>query len=250
MSHHILKKFLPAIRKLPIDRSITKKDLLNKTFLMEVSENIKMYYAPHNEYINKKAKIIIVGITPGWRQMKIAFMQFVKSLASNDSLESCLYKSKKAAGFAGSMRTNLIAMLDECDLPKALNIPTSSDLFEKNRDFLHTTSIIKYPVFVQDKNYSGHQPSIDQSPLLQHYAFQEFPRELAQVSPNALVIPLGKMVEKVFYKLINDERLPNHEYLLGFPHPSGANGHRIKQFKRQKEQLREKVYKWGLKITN
>lgn len=228
MSHTALQEFLPAIRTLGTERPFTKHDLLIESLLMEKDGDISMYYAPHNEYINTDAKIVIAGITPGWRQMKTAYEQFVKSLSLGEALETCLKETKEAAGFAGSMRKNLIGMLDEC------GIPNSSDLFGTNRNFLHTTSIIKYPVFIKGKNYTGHQPPIDRSSLLRHYAYAEFPAELTHITPPSLIIPLGKTADHVISRLAKEDKLPNHTYLTGFPHPSGANGHRVRQLQRQK----------------
>jgi len=243
-----LNTFLPAIQSLPNSRSLTKQDLVTEQFLMKKSENLELYYAPHNEYMNKQAKVVIIGITPGWKQMKTAYEQFIKSMASGHNLETCLKETKKAAGFAGSMRTNLSRMLDQCNLPQILGISHSEDLFGKNRDLLHTTSVIKYPVFLKGKNYTGHQPTINRSSLLQEYAYQVFPKELEQMASPALVIPLGKAVEQVVLHLAEKQKLSSHTYLIGFPHPSGANGHRIKQFQQQKSQLCTKVAAWGKKI--
>ena len=154
MTHETLYKFLPAMKLLQPSKYLVKEDLLTKTFLLEKEGEIKMYYAPHNEYVNKKAKIVIVGITPGWQQMKTAFTEFVNRQAVNESLENSLYHAKIAARFSGTMRRNLIEMLDQCHLPKILNIPISSCLFEENNELLHTTSMIKYPVFENGKNYN------------------------------------------------------------------------------------------------
>ena len=245
MMRPTIQQFLPSIQTLSTDRPLTKQDLLTEQLLIERDGDIEMYYAPHNEYINRKAQVIIIGITPGWRQMKTAYEQFVKSFAAGDDLETCLEETKKAAGFAGSMRTNLTHMLDQCGIPSVLGIARSSDLFGKSRDLLHTTSVIKYPVFFKGNNYTGHQPAINRSSLLQHYAFKEFPKELAQITEPALVIPLGKTVEQVIFKLKDEQQLSHHTYLTGFPHPSGANGHRVKQFQQQRLRLRKKVKIWG-----
>jgi hypothetical protein len=240
----MLHTFLSAIQALPTDKPLIKEDVLTESFLIEKDNETQIYYAPHNEYINNTAKIVIAGITPGWHQTKTAFEQFVKSCASGETLEDCLKESKRAAGFAGSMRKNLINMLDGCGIPEIIDLPDASYLFGENYNLLHTTSIIKYPVFIHGKNYTGHQPSISQSPLLQHYAYKEFPNELASIQGNVLVIPLGKTVEKVIFKLEEDGKLPNHTYLTGVPHPSGANGHRVKQFRLRKRQLQEEVKRW------
>ncbi|WP_428909977.1 uracil-DNA glycosylase family protein [Niallia sp. Krafla_26] len=245
MLHTALMSFFPAIQTLPTNRPLTKQDLLREEFLVDKEESMEIYYAPHNEYINLEAKVMIVGITPGWKQMKTAYEQFLKSMVSGEDLETCLKETKQAAGFAGSMRTNLVHMLDQCDLPRILGISKSSDLFGKSRSLLHTTSIIKHPVFIKGKNYTGHQPTINRSSLLQHYAYREFPNELAQMATPALVIPLGKTVEQVILRLLEEQKQLDHTYLFGFPHPSGANGHRIHQFQQQQSQLREKVMRWG-----
>lgn len=241
----LISQYLPAIQSLPKDRPLTKQELLTEQFLIRKVEDIEMYYSPHNEDINNQAKVIIIGITPGWKQMKTAYEQFIKSMISGENLKISLEETKKAAGFAGSMRSNLTHMLDECNIPKVLGIPQSSDLFGKRRYLLHTTSIIKYPVFLEGKNYNGHQFTINRSAFLQHYAYKEFPKELAQINPPALIIPLGKTVEQVVLRLAEEQKLFGHVYLIGFPHPSGANGHRVKQFQQQKEQLRKQVTAWG-----
>lgn len=237
-------RYLPAIKKLPKDRPLTKQDLLTEHFLMIKDGTTEIYYAPHNEYINSNAKVIIVGITPGWNQMKAAYEQFIQSIAEGEDIESCLIQTKKAARFFGSMRRNLTSMLDQCGVPEVLGTPTSSDLFGKSSDLLHTTSIIKNPVFTHGKNYNGHQPAINSSPLLQHYAYEVFPEELAHITSPALFIPLGKTVEQMMYKLIEEKKVSGHTYLNGFPHPSGANGHRMKQFQQNEKQLCQHVRKW------
>ncbi len=247
--HTTLQSFLPTIQKLHRERSLTKKDLLTESFLLEKDGDLNMFYAPHNEYINKEAKVVIVGITPGWNQMKTAYEQFIKSQAAGDNIETCLKATKTAARFAGSMKANLLSMLNECNIPKALQLPNAESLFEGNNHLLHTTSVIKYPVFLNGKNYTGHHPPIERAALLQRYAYGVFPNELAQIVPAALVIPLGKTVEKVISTLIKKNMLPpQHTYIVGFPHPSGANGHRRKQLEQQKQNLHDQVQAWVNKI--
>lgn len=245
MEQPTLRQFLPTIKRLPVHKPLTKEDLLTKDFVITTDGKLTMYYAPHNEYIQTQAKIVIIGITPGWRQMKIAFEKFISCLATETNIDSCLFQAKKAAGFAGTMRKNLLHMLDECEIPTLLNIPDSSTLFEQDRHLIHTTSIIKYPVFLNEKNYTGHQPSIDRSSLLRQFAYTVFPEELAQIAAPALIIPLGKTVEQVILKLASECHLSHHHYLTGFPHPSGANGHRVQQFKQNKDQLRNEAHDWA-----
>lgn len=220
-----IKEYLPAIQSLNPSAEVTKERLLTERFLIKKEGNLEVYYAPHNEYVNTEAKIVIVGITPGWSQMQTAFKKMIDDLSLEIPINQALINTKMAASFAGSMRRNLVEMLDECGIAEFLNTESSSSLFNKKRYLLHTTSVIKYPVFHNGKNYTGHRPNIEQSEVLSYFAYQEFPKELNLISAPALVIPLGKTVEQIFEKLITEGKLLNHVYLFGFPHPSGANGH-------------------------
>jgi len=249
MNNHF-HKFLPAIQNLKSNGPYSKKDLLTAQFLMDKEGPIEMYYAPHNEYVNRKAAVVIAGITPGWKQMKSAFEQVRKSLENSQETEQILIEAKKAGGLAGSIRTNLDDMLDQCGVPDALGIESASFLFGEQRSLLHTTSIIKYPVFYQGKNYTGHQPRIHQSAMLSYSAFKIFPEELNLIQSPALVVPLGKTVDHVIKQLQDEGKIPNHTYIFGFPHPSGANGHRKKQFEQNKESLFAAVQNWANHFPN
>lgn len=243
-----LEHYLPYINSLPESNIITPDDVLNSNFLLEKDNNIEMYYAPHNEYINRDAKVVIVGITPGWTQMKAALLQAKICLHEGASTHQILEQSKRAAGFAGTMRENLIEMLDECEMNKAFGLSSTRQLFEKHFSLLHTTSVIKYPVFVKKKNYTGHTPKIGRSRLLTEYAYHIFLQELKEIKQDYLLFPLGKAVTEVISDLAKQGEIPMERCLFGFPHPSGANGHRKKQFMQNKQQLQTIVKKFSQHI--
>ena len=46
-----------VIMKLSLKDKYTKDELMIEDLLIEKENNIEIYYAPHNEYLNKKAKI-------------------------------------------------------------------------------------------------------------------------------------------------------------------------------------------------
>jgi hypothetical protein len=238
-----LPSYLSEISSLSLP--LTKETLLTPRFLLEKSGNLEMYYAPHNEYINTKAKIVLIGITPGWTQMRTAYEQTLQSLDLNQSQNQILEAAKMAAGFSGPIRKNLIAMLDQAGLSKFLNIDSTLSLFHENRRLVHTASVIKYPVFLHGQNYTGHRPGIGQLDLLSYYSMGIFPEELQQIGPGALLIPLGRTVESVLQHLKKEAKLPSHTLLTGFPHPSGANGHRIKQFQHNKDHMASIIKEWA-----
>jgi hypothetical protein len=237
---HYLSTYRPAMFSLPADRPLTKTDLLMDDLLMERSGRLEMYYAPHNEYVNPSAKIIIIGITPGWTQMKTAYEEAIKALREGLDDEQVCKRAKEQAGFAGSMRDNLTRMLDALELPGHLGIPSSGSLFAVHRKLLHTTSLLRFPVFVNRSNYTGSQPDLSNSPFLKEAAALSVQEEL-RVLKRSLVIPLGRTVEHTLRLLEREGKLDGGRCLWGFPHPSGANGHRHKQFASELVRMKQTI---------
>lgn len=226
-------KYCADIKRLS---NFEKEYILNKKFELYNKNNMKIYYAPHNEIVNEKAKIFIVGITPGWTQTCIAYKTAHEGLIKKLDHETIKKECKRNSRFAGSMRKNLVDMLDELNLNKKLSIDSCIDLFENKDYLLHTTSMIPYPVFINDKNYTGSNPKILDNEVLNSYLRKYFYKEVEKL-PNALIIPLGKAVEEILELMISAKLIKKEQCLLGFPHPSGANGHRKIQFEENKENL-------------
>ena len=138
-----MQKYLNQIKIL---KEINKSTITSNKFLVKKEGNIKVYYAPF-DYINPKAKIMIVGITPGLQQM----LQSFEVINQGKSLKEV----KDLSSFKGSMRTTLIKYLDELKVNNTIKIKSCESLFDKDSKYLHTTSLVKYPVFDKGKNYSG-----------------------------------------------------------------------------------------------
>ncbi|MEK3719862.1 hypothetical protein [Paenibacillus sp. FSL H8-0034] len=235
-----LHHYIDAIQRLPADKPLTKQDLLIPDFLLHREGGLEMYYAPHNEYINQAAKLVILGITPGWTQMELAFRQAKQDVDAGLLLEQIAYRSKQAARFAGTMRKNLCSMLDQIELNTALGLSSCTRLFEDQDEWLHTSSVIKYPVFSHGLNYTGHNPQLVKSQFLSAYVCSTLNNELKQLA-NPLLIPLGKMVEDALNLLVSQGVIERQSCLSGFPHPSGANGHRLQQLKTNLPLLKKQV---------
>lgn len=126
----LLEDYKHVIQRLPFKDKYEKTELLTEDFLIDKSNNIEIYYAPHNEYLNSKAKIFIIGITPGFQQMSTAISTAKKELDKGEDIETIKYKCKVAGRFSGSLRKNIISMLDEIKLNEAMNVESCSELFE------------------------------------------------------------------------------------------------------------------------
>lgn len=222
-----------SLRQLPLKSTYEKEDLMTKDFLFLKEDHVEVYWAPF-EYINKDAKVIILGITPGWTQMELAF-NYVRHNINAEEYEQLICNAKKNASFGGTtMRKNLIEMLDGIGLNQFLHIDSSEQLFDDKHDLLHTTSVLRYPVFIDGKNYTGSQPK-----MLNYQAFLRIIDELLVPElnsiPNAVIIPTGKAVSEVLKYLVSENKIMNQTILFNFPHPSGANGHRKKQYEANRE---------------
>lgn len=232
-----------AIKRLPLKDKYTKEELLIDDFLIEKEDNIEIYYAPHNEYINKRARVFIVGITPGFNQMSTAIATARKEFETNADIKEIQYKCKVAGRFSGSLRKNIISMLNELELNKTLGIADCSELFGEKDYLLHTVSLIPYSVFVKKANYTGHTPKLIKSDFLMKYVYDNFISEIKSLDDfeNMLLIPLGKAVEEVLFKLKDEGFISQRQILNGFPHPSGANVNRLSQLKENKERMIKEI---------
>ena len=244
-----LEDYVDVIRKLPLKKKYTKDELLISELLIEKQNDLEIYYAPHNEYLNPNAKLFIVGITPGFEQMNTAIAEARQCLAHGVSLDEIKYRCKVAGRFSGSLRRNLITLLNELNLNDYLGINHAEQLFNEHDELLHTISLIPYPVFVKGKNYTGHSPKLLKTPLLLKYITQHFIDELSKLD-DVFIIPLGKGVEEVLLYLADQQLIKKVQILQGFPHPSGANAHRFKQFEENKESMLQQIDRWFNKDSN
>ena len=214
------------IQQIKLLKTINPKNVKDKKFLLEKEKNIEIYYAPF-DYINSKAKIVIVGITPGLQQM----LQSYEVINQGKSLKEV----KDLSSFKGSMRTGLIKYLDELKINDILKIKSCESLFNKNSRYLHTTSLVKYPVFDKGKNYSG--ANILKKKILLDFIEKNFLEELKTLK-KSIIIPLGNTVSSTIEYLNNKYNLKLRCFLKGFPHPSGANARKNIQFKENKRNMK------------
>ena len=224
------------ILSLPADP--TASDVIRDDFLLAGEGHLDVFYAPLHG-ITPDARVIIVGLTPGKSQMVAAFREARRLLREGSRPPFLFREIGRRISFGGPMRKNLTQMLDKIGVADRLGLDTSAELFGDASHQLHSTSALRYPVLIEGSNYRG-SPQIGRSPLLTEIVSANLPYELKQL-PNALIVPLGKAVEGAL-ALIGFGESPR--LLKGFPHPSGANGHRTKQFKAEYQRLRSVVRAW------
>lgn len=209
------------------------RDVHNPTLLIAEEGSLSVRYAPF-DHVNPSAKIVILGITPGEVQANEAIRTARAALQRGLPDAEAMHLAKAAASFAGSMRANLVAMLDHIGIAKALDIASTASLWSSNLRLVQFASALRYPVFKASKNYTGSNPGMTSSGLLRKQLLAHTGTELASL-PNALVVPLGPAVVEACRWLTTEGCLSQDRLIEGIPHPSGANGERIAYFMGRKE---------------
>ena len=185
------------------------------------------------DYVNPKAKVVIVGITPGNSQLD----------GSRDGMSPLEIKRKYA--FAGSMRHWLVSMLDYIGINQLLNIETCSSLWGDDFDKVDMTSLLKDATYEIKKDGSRemfrHASKIEKSEKLTRMLEDGFVKNCAKYDNSVLFVACGPGVYDVLKKLQNEKKIEG--LVAGIAHPSGANLGRILCYMGQKEPM-EPSYNW------
>ncbi|NIC38693.1 hypothetical protein HBJ58_18650 [Halomonas desiderata] len=220
--------------------ALGQEDQLPETLLLDRSGSLETFYAPF-DHINREARIIICGITPGMQQARNALNAARACLAEGQPYEIAMAEAKKIASFSGPMRRNLVELLDGLGLQNWLGIDSCQQLFGSHSHLAHYTSALRYPVFVNGKDYNG-TPSMLKQASLRRQIETSLSEEVSALS-HALFVPLGPRVAEVFQQLVTQGLIDDNRVLAGIPHPSGANAERIAYFlgRKPREALSNKV---------
>ncbi|WP_075175608.1 MULTISPECIES: uracil-DNA glycosylase family protein [Acinetobacter] len=226
MGIYTYSEMAATLKKLAVSKNSDLSEL--EDLCIAKDGDIESYYIPF-DYVTPTAKVVLVGITPGKTQLINAIQSVQKSLQKGLSVQETLKMAKNEGAFSGTLRGNLVRLLDHIGLNKKLNIESTASLFNEDAHLVHTTSVLRHPVFVGKKDYSGSNPSMIKHPLMLGSIETYLKQEIHQL-PNAIYIPLGPKVAQVFEMLIKQGVLDSNQVLFGLPHPSGANAERIAYF--------------------
>jgi hypothetical protein len=192
------------------------------------------FYAPFG-WINEKADIVIIGITPGKSQAKAALIELRRSLAAGHTLFEAAARAKQEASFKGEMREIGTMLMDHFRLHQVFGLSRSDELFGQAADRAHYTSVLRYPVLERkiDKkrkgtevwaNYGG-SDKIMTMPFMARMIEENLVPELRQFS-NAWLLPFGPVPAHVLDALVRRKVVDGARVLAGINHPSGTQWNR------------------------
>lgn len=230
------------IAALPEHTPLRREDVLREECLLRREGELALYWAPF-EHVESAARVVLVGITPGWFQTELAFRTARNALRNGMSHAEAGALARRTASFSGPIRRTLVGMLDDLALNRALGIETCHSLWHEHHAMLHTTALVRYPLFVNGQNYTGYKPGPLKSPLLRPFITEVLAGELRR-TPQSLVVPLGRVVAQALRLLADEGAIERARLLPGLPHPSGANVHRRSQFEAIREEAVQAVATW------
>ncbi len=195
---------------------------------IESRGNIDVYFSPF-EHVNKQAKVVLVGISPGATQANIANLKASALIKTGESIDSISEKAKQSGAFSGALRNNLIRLLDYIGINSKLGIDSCETLFNENKHLLHSTSVFRYPTLQAGKPISSAKKGLS-DPLLKQMVDNCLADEVRQLPQSAFYLPMGQGVDKILLALCERGLLNRNQLLIGLPHPSGANAERVAYF--------------------
>ena len=186
-------------------------------------------------YQNTKAKVVIVGITPGNSQLK----------GEREGLD--LREIKRKNAFAGSMRPNLINMLDYVGVNNVLGIESCRSLWDEDFDKVDMTSLLKEATYELKKDGSRMMfkdvKKIVKSEKLTKMLEEGFVKDCSKYESDVLFVACGPGVYDVLKRLQEEKKIIGT--VVGIAHPSGANTGRIQCYL-GKTEPKDSSYLWCL----
>jgi hypothetical protein len=226
--------------------SFDKAGLLGDEYLLATEGPYRVYYVPLGALPSPDAKVVLVGLTPGFTQVAAAARAFAEAPPGIREDPSAYSETlRHRVSFEGSMRRNLCSMLDAVGLPTVLGIRESMELFGEAASLAAVTSALVYPVFVGSelRNFRGAGSELARIGLFRLMLDELLAPRLA-CAPDALIVPLGVAAATGVAYLRDQGIITVDRILVGMPHPSGANGHRHEQFRENADALRSRIAGW------
>jgi hypothetical protein len=164
----LLTEHLAAfIRSLPEKREYARIDLLVPALKLaeDAAEGLAVYDAPVG-WTNHDARLALIGVTPGFTQMQIVYRAVRTYLLAGANANDACRLAKYEASFGGTMRANLVRMLDNIGVPELLKVGSATDLFGSSSHLLHTTSAVRYPTFLHGCRWLSKSAGFWRSPRI------------------------------------------------------------------------------------
>jgi hypothetical protein len=155
-----------AIMRLSRKTAPTKPDF--EELVIHRRGEISIYLTPFDD-VMPDARVVLVGTTPGWQQLKNGVVAAGRALLQGSTVDKAITEAKVEGAFSGPLRGTLVRMLDGVGLSDALGIKSCSEFFEPGCRLASSTSAICHATFRGAENYSK-TPKLATVPILREFA--------------------------------------------------------------------------------
>ncbi len=177
------------------------------------------------ERVEKNARLVIIGITPGPNQLKLAYEEAARLLRRGESDDVVLREAKRAGGFGGSsMRPNLVRMLNHFRFAEILGISDIEELWGGEAHLLQATSVVPHAAFRNGKMFAGSFNDIVSSPVFHESFLRDFVGSLEAIDKDALFVGLGATPRDALDWCVSKGLIRADRVLGTFAHPSTSGG--------------------------
>ncbi|WP_449412405.1 hypothetical protein [Pandoraea soli] len=202
-------------------------------FSLGISGVYELRYTPF-EYVNRRAKLVIVGITPGNTQLELSYGKAQELLRKGHPVDLILHEIKKVGAFGGpSMRPNLLKMLRHFQFEQLLGIEDVESLWGSDADLLQSTSVVPHAAFKAGDMFNGSFDEAMASPLLRECFLDCFVPSVEEMDSGALFVGLGRCPEAALEWCLQRGVLQRKQVLGAFCHPSSNGGSATRYYLRE-----------------
>lgn len=195
--------------------------------------NHSLQYIPF-EHENHEAKLVIVGITPGMNQLRLAYQTAREQMLAGHSDPEALAEIKKHGAFGGvAMKPNLLKLLRHFRFDRLLGIDNVESLWGENAHLLHSTSVIPHAAFKSGKMFAGSFAEAMESPLLRECFLDCFVPSAREMNSQALFVGLGPCPAAALEWCVQEGVLSRRQVLGSFCHPASSGGSAVRYYLRQ-----------------
>jgi hypothetical protein len=218
----------------------------NPAFELGREGKYSLRYIPF-EHVNKDAKLVIVGITPGNTQLELAYQTAQQMLRMGKAKSTTLIEIKKHGAFGGkNMRPNLTKMLNHFKIDRILDIYDINELWNSQAHLLHSTSVVPHAAYEvkkgEDAMFNGNFKHVMKCDLFRDCFLNCFVPSIQEMNPNALYIGLGVCPDDALRWCVEQNYIRAEQVLGSISHPSSNGGSSVPYFLREKrlEDLKSK----------
>ena len=211
----------------PILRKSGSSAVRHPDTLLAKEAPYEIFYIPF-EHVNRRARLVIVGITPGMNQLEMAYAEAQRLLQLGTSHAGVLEAVKTIAAFGGeAMRPNLLRMLRHFNFAKMLGISDEAELWDGASALLHSTSVVPHAAFKNGKMFSGSFDEIIKVGVLGRRFEIDFIPTLSEMADDALYVALGKTPYDALKHCVGLGVIKESQLLGAMAHPSRSGGSQV-----------------------